>query len=238
VRRVERWRAHLRLQRIEQQHAVERERSRIAKDIHDDLGASLTRIVLLSQSALLDSPPHTATHLDRIYSTARDLTRAMDEIVWAVNPQHDTLDSLATYLGKLTQDYLGAAGIRCRLDVPMHLPAWPLTAEVRHNLFLAVKEALHNVVKHSGATEIGIALAIQSDGFVLAVSDNGKGFDVNAIREMAREQERFTRRGNGLANMRQRLGEIGGQCEIKSFPGEGTTVNFTVKVASQHSAKK
>ncbi|HET7624663.1 MAG TPA: two-component regulator propeller domain-containing protein, partial [Verrucomicrobiae bacterium] len=231
-------RLRLRVEKLERQRAVERERARIAKDIHDDLGASLTRIVLLSQSALLDSPPHTAIHLDRIYSTARDLTRAMDEIVWAVNPQHDTLDSLATYLGKLTQDYLGAAGIRCRLDVPMHLPAWPLTAEVRHNLFLAVKEALHNVVKHSGATEVGITLAIQPDGFVLTVSDNGKGFDVNATREITPEQERFARRGNGLANMRQRLGEIGGECRIKSFPGEGTTVSFSVKVAPQHSIRR
>src|SRR5204862_4009867 len=127
--------------RLERQRAIERERTRIAKDIHDDLGASLTRITMLSQSARADSDHSVAaSDLDRIYDTAREMTRAMDEIVWAVNPQHDTLDSLATYLGKFAQDFLAAAHIRCRLEVPIELPAWPLTAEVRHNIFLAFKE--------------------------------------------------------------------------------------------------
>ena len=86
----------------------------------------------------------------RIYDTARELTRAMDEIVWAVNPRHDTVEGLANYLEKFALDFLGAAGIRCRLDFPDQYPHWPLTSEIRHNLFLAFKEALHNVVKHAG----------------------------------------------------------------------------------------
>src|SRR5207244_8731794 len=136
-------------------------RPRIAKDIHDELGASLTRITMLSQAArdgLEHSPA--AAEVDRIYDTARDLTRAMDEIVWAVNPQHDTLDSLATYLGKFAQDFLAAAHIRCRLDVPMQLPTWPLTAEIRYNLFLAFKEAVNNAVKHAHTSEVWISLPI------------------------------------------------------------------------------
>src|SRR4051794_10257220 len=104
----------------------------------------------------------------------------MDEIVWAVSPQHDTLDSLVTYLGKFAQDFLSVAGIRCRLNVPMQLPAWPLTAEVRHNLFLALKEALHNVVKHAAATEVRVSLIPAAAGFSLVVEDNGKGFDATS----------------------------------------------------------
>ena len=92
--------------------------------------------------------------MDQIYRTARELTRAMDEIVWAVNPKHDTLDSLVTYLGRFAQTFLSAPEIRCRLDVPLSVPAWALTAEIRHHVFLAFKEALNNVVKHARASEV------------------------------------------------------------------------------------
>src|SRR6185369_10597552 len=129
---IARRRARRKLEQVERQRAIERERARIARDIHDDLGASLTRITMLSQSvrADLDHSP-AAADLDRIFATAREMTRAMDEIVWAVNPQHDTLDSLATYLGRFAQGFLASVHIRCRLDVPMQLPSWPMTAEVR-----------------------------------------------------------------------------------------------------------
>ena len=197
--------------RLERQQAIERERTRIAKDIHDHLGANLTRISLLSQSAHgeLENPAQAAAQLDRIYDTSRELTRSMDEIVWAVNPQHDTLDSLASYLGNFAQEYLGSLDLRCRLDVPLQLPHWPITAEMRHNVFLAFKEALHNIVKHSGASEVSVALATARGGFQLVVRDNGKGFDPAAV--PARPG-----RGNGLKNMRQRLEKIGGNCEIHS----------------------
>ncbi|MGH7989109.1 MAG: sensor histidine kinase, partial [Limisphaerales bacterium] len=176
-------RMRFKLERIERQQALERERTRIAKDIHDHLGANLTRISLLSQSAHgeLENPRQAAAKLDRIYDTSRELTRSMDEIVWAVNPQHDTLDSLASYLGNFAQEYLVSLNIRCRLDVPLHLPHWPITAEMRHNVFLAFKEALNNVVKHSGADEVSILLATDHDGFHLALRDNGKGFDPDTV---------------------------------------------------------
>ena len=143
---ITRRRMRRKLETIHRQQAIERERTRIAKDIHDHLGANLTRISLLSQSAHgeLENPAQAAAQLDRIYDTSRELTRSMDEIVWAVNPQHDTLDSLASYLGNFAQEYLVSINIRCRLDVPLHLPHWPITAEMRHNIFLAFKEALHN----------------------------------------------------------------------------------------------
>ena len=222
---VSRLRMRRKLQAAERQQAIERERTRIAKDIHDHLGANLTRISLLSQSAHgeLENPVQAAAQLDRIYETSRELTRAMDEIVWAVNPQHDTLDSLASYLGNFAQEYLGSIGIRCRLDLPLQLPQWPITAEMRHNVFLAFKEALHNIVKHSGANEVSIGLATDHAGFELVARDNGRGIDPTA--GPARPGG-----GNGLENMRQRLEKIGGRCEIHSRPGGGTEIKFQVLV--------
>jgi len=213
---------------LERQQAVERERTRIAKDIHDDLGASLTRINLLSQTARRDmtDPPQTAKNLDQICTTARQLTRAMDEIVWAVDPQHDTLDSLASYLGKLIHEVLGDSGIRCRLDFPMNLPAWPVTAEVRHNLFLAFKEALHNVLKHSAATEVKVAFTLEPAAITVSIADNGHGFDPAVLGDLAANGSQSRPRLNGLLNMRKRLQEIGGRCEIQTQPGQGTQVKF------------
>jgi len=216
------------LERLERQQALERERARIAKDMHDELGAGLTRITLLSQTARaeLGDPATVGPALDRIFDTARELTRALDEIVWAVNPRHDTLDSLATYLGRFAQEYLAAARIRCRLDVPVDLPAWPLTAEVRHNLFLAFKEALHNAVKHAGAAEVRVRLETCPQGFTLLVEDDGCGFDPAALQSPSSEP--LQRRGHGLQNMRQRLADVGGRCEIESRPGAGTRVRLMI----------
>ncbi len=222
---IARRRMRTKLERIERQQALERERTRIAKDIHDHLGANLTRISLLSQAAHgeLENPVRAATQLDRIYDTSRELTRSMDEIVWAVNPQHDTLDSLASYLGNFAQEYLVSLNIRCRLDMPLHLPHWPISAEMRHNVFLAFKEALHNVVKHSGATEVIVFLETDARGFKLTLNDNGNGFDPAAIQPQPGH-------GNGLKNMRQRLEKMGGQCEIQSAPTAGTRVEFSVSI--------
>src|SRR5258707_4968618 len=148
----------------------------------------------------------------------------MDEIVWAVNPKHDPLDSLVTYLGRFAQQFLSAAGIRCRLDVPVYLPPWALTSEVRHNVFLALKEALNNAVKHAAATEVRISLELQSAGFVLLLADNGRGFDRNSRSERSGPGADGARigPGNGLLNMQKRLEEIGGCCEWNTAPGEGT----------------
>ncbi len=223
-------RMHRKLERLEWQRAVEHERARIAHDIHDDLGAHLTRISMLSESARaeLDNPERATAGLNQIYDTARDLTRAMDEIVWAVNPRHDTLEGLASYLEKFAQDLLAAAGIRCRLDMPMELPAWRLTADVRHNLFLAFKEALHNVVKHSAASETYIRLAVGTASFELMVEDNGRGFVSGMPKASPTDGSARLSTGNGLENMQRRLLEISGHCHIESTPAHGTKVTFTV----------
>ncbi len=222
---ITRRRMRRKLEVLHRQQAIERERTRIAKDIHDHLGANLTRISLMSQSVygVLNHPEQAAVQLDRIYDTARELTRSLDEIVWAVNPQHDTLDSLANYLGNFAQDYLTSINIRCRLELPLHLPHWPITAEMRHNLFLAFKEALHNIVKHSGAREASIFLETDTVGFALMIRDNGQGFDPLTVPERPG-------RGNGLKNLRQRLEKLGGKCEIHSSPGAGTEIKFIVSL--------
>ena len=218
------------LERLEWQRAVEHERARIAHDIHDDLGAHLTRISMLSESARaeLEYPERATAGLNQIYDTARDLTRSMDEIVWAVNPRYDTLEGLAGYLEKFAQDLLAAADIRCRLDMPMGFPSWRLTADVRHNLFLAFKEALHNVVKHSAASETYIRLAAGATSFELVVEDNGHGFTPGAGKGAVVEGSDRLLSGNGLDNMARRLAEIRGRCDIQSAPGQGTKVIFTV----------
>ncbi len=219
------------VEHAERQRDIERERTRIARDIHDDLGAQLTRITMMSESARGDlaNPGRAAAGLEKIYDTARELTRSMDEIVWAVSPRHDTLESLATYLEKFAHDWLGTAGIRCRLDLPLQFPEWHLTSEVRHNVFLAFKEALHNAVKHSGASEVLIRLAVKEKSFELTVEDNGRGFAVGEKAEVVFWSQGRAASGNGLENMRRRLAAIGGSCEIQSASGVGTKVTFFVQ---------
>ena len=232
VRAITRRRLQRRIEQMERQHEIERERARIAQDIHDDVGASLSRIAMLSQPARRDlaEPERTAAMLARIYATAREVTRSLDEIVWAVDPRHDTLDSLVDYMGRFAQDFLTTANLRCRLDLPVEVPPWPLTAEIRHNLFLAFKEVLNNAVKHAAASQVRILLRLHPDAFELVVTDNGRGFDP------AEPGSTGTGRlagGNGLPNLRKRLLRIGGRCEFHSARGEGTSVSLRVDLTGR-----
>jgi len=221
VRQVERLRARIRLERLEQEHAIEHERSRIAKDIHDDLGANLTQIVLLSQRAeeASRSPEEVEHWLQKIPATARQTIRSLDEIVWAVNPQHDSLESLANYISQFALKHLALAGIRCNLDVPTVLPEVRLGAEARHNCVLTVREALQNVVTHAAATEAAVSLQVNDAQLKITVTDNGRGLDL--------AQTKF---GNGLANMRRRIEDMDGHFEIDSKPGRGTAVQLTLRL--------
>ncbi len=225
VRYFEKKRMQRQLAQLERERAVERERARIAKDIHDDMGASLTRITMLSQLALNkpESAKMPAAELSRIYDTARSMTNAMDEIVWAINPSHDTLESLAVYFAEFVQEFLMPTGLQFNLDIPLALPRWNISSEVRHNLFLAFKEALNNVVKHSKATEVIVALEVRDSGLVLSVKDNGQGFDITKGPANGRQ-------GNGLNNMRLRLEEIHGRCILESAAGRGTRVAFELEI--------
>lgn len=219
------------LRALEQQQALERERTRIAQDIHDDLGASLTRITMLSQSALnkTATAPPPNSEVTRIYATARAMTNAMDEIVWAINPRHDSIESVAAYFAEFVEEFLSPTGLKFHLEIPLALPQWTITAEVRHNLFLAFKEALNNTVKHSQATGVTVTLAMRPKGFALSVEDNGRGFAAPAPAVGPSGSERAAH-GNGLANMRRRMEELGGRCMVDSVPGRGTRVTFEIDV--------
>ena len=224
VRYLSTQKLHRQLQALKQREALEKERSRIARDLHDQLGANLTQVALLGEMAETDknSPAEIESHAQQISQTARETTRSLDEIVWAVNPSNDTLDGLINYACKYAQEYLVLAGLRYRADVPAQLPVIPIPPEVRHNVFLAFKEAVNNVVKHAQASEVWIRLRLQPDNFTLSIEDDGRGLgglDANAIQTRS-----------GLRNMRRRMEDIGGQFEAGAASERGTIVRLTVPV--------
>jgi signal transduction histidine kinase len=220
VRLSERRRAQRQIGRLERERAVAAERARIARDIHDELGASLTKIQKLAE--MMDEhnemPGHTNTFSKAISNTARETIQTMDEIVWAVNPKNDTLKEMADYLVFFTEDFLHPSGTSYNLDVSLNLPGIPVTAEVRHNLFMVVKEALNNAVKHAAARQIRFGLNYTANRVTVEIADDGRGF---------RPDER-TAVGNGLENMRRRMAAIGGEFYLQSEPGSGTTVRLQV----------
>ena len=220
-------RLHRRLERLKHEQAVERERTRIAQNIHDDLGASLTRISLLTQSVQHENSALTAK-FEEIYETAHAITRSMDEIVWAVNPKCDDLENLVYYVGNFAQAFLGFAGIRCRLDLPETPPKIPLTSQVRHNLFLCCKEALNNVAKHARATEATITITVSQSSLQITVADNGRGIAAAGKSVTATGKAGRASSGNGLKNMRARMEEMGGECAISTQTEGGTAVIFTI----------
>jgi signal transduction histidine kinase/ligand-binding sensor domain-containing protein len=215
-----------RVELLERERAIAAERTRIANDMHDDIGAGLTRINMLASSARtdLDDRARLERGLAQIHETARSVTRAVDEIVWAVNPRHDTLESLVNYIERVAQDMLGAAQMQCRLDLPESLPDWHPSSEVRHHLVLAYKEALSNAVRHSAARRVTVSLAIGPESCLLKVADDGRGIaGASAPAEPGRAAS-----GNGIPGMQRRLAKIGGTCELHSIPAGGTEVAFFV----------
>jgi ligand-binding sensor domain-containing protein/signal transduction histidine kinase len=216
---VEKVKARRKLERQEQAHAVERERARIARDFHDDIGASLSHMIVLSELVKVDKsqPTEVEAHAAKIGSTAQKAVRGLGTIVWAVNPRNDTLDSLVQYVSQYAYDFFQATQIACHLDLPTEVPPIQLSAEVRHNLFMVTKEALNNVLKHSQASEVHLRLTVQ-DGFLeIQVEDNGQGFEIATT---------ATSRRSGLANMRQRTQLIGALLLIESRLGIGSSIKI------------
>lgn len=242
VRTVSHRRLRARLARLEQESAIERERARIARNIHDDLGASLTRISLLTQTARRDESTPESRQLGQIYETVRQITRSMDEIVWAVNPKNDNLDGLVSYLVSYAQSFLRVAGIRCRLDLPDALPAASLTSNLRHNLYLCQKEALNNIVKHSGADEVTIAMSVVANSLTLTISDNGRPVPRAANGNGHGpangnghgHQEARVKSGQGLTNIAQRVAEMNGTYEfVPPSATGGARLAITVLIGLQ-----
>jgi len=207
------------LERLERIHEVERERSRIARDLHDDIGTSLTRINMLSGlvSHKETSPAEVDDLTRQIRATSRKIVSELNEIVWAVNPKNDNLMELLGYVGNFAEAFCRNTSLRCRLKFDDNLPNYVLSSETRHNLFLACKEAVHNAVRHSAADELWLGAWMDGEELILTVADNGKGLVVG-------RQE--PGRGNGLANMQQRLERIGGTCSFRQNDGRGTIVEF------------
>jgi signal transduction histidine kinase len=207
-------RLRLRLRAVEQQAALDCERGRIAKDLHDDLGASMTRMTLLLELASQRGAElgGAADHVSEGLSAAREAIKSLDAAVWAVNPRNNTLPELIDYLGQFAVEFLKSTPIRCALDLPEHPSERPVSAELRHNLFLILKEALNNVVRHSHASEMRLQIAINETELTMSIEDNGRGFERAPENKFA----------DGLQNMRQRAETINGQFEIESRPGAGT----------------
>jgi ligand-binding sensor domain-containing protein/signal transduction histidine kinase len=204
---------------LRQKEALEQERARIARDIHDQVGANLTQLSLLGElvEGDKDNPKEVEDHARHIEQTALETTRALDEIVWTVNPSNDTLDGLITYVCKYAQEYLALAALRYRLEVPPQLPNIPISPELRHNVFLAAKEAVNNVVKHSQATAAWLRLRLEPRRFTLEIEDNGCGLSPDAA----------DKGRNGLRNMRKRLEDVGGEFSITPGAQGGTRVRLT-----------
>lgn len=199
-------------------HLVQAERDRIARDIHDDLGSKLTQLLLTGEVAQIESAPARGTSLAQMCDGARNILATIDEVVWTVNSQHDNLEDFVIYVCKYAQQFLESSSIRCRFNMPQELPTKILSELTRRNLFLAMKEALNNAVKHSEATELTLQIELNGSRLNIIVADNGRGFD-----SVQASQNR-----NGLTNMKLRMAEIGGDCQVVSRPGGGCQVSFQV----------
>jgi signal transduction histidine kinase len=207
-------------QRVEQQRALEQERARIAQDLHDELGSGLTEISMLGVRArpALGTDQKRGRYLEQIGEKARQLVSALDEIVWAMNPSHDSVASMVSYFSLYADRFLGLANIAWRLESPFTKDNQAVDSRHRHELFLAFKEALANVVHHSGATEVRFSLRVLNGQIQLTIADNGRG-----LAEGGR-----TTAMDGINNMRTRLEKLGGRFEMDSRAGDGTTVRFQV----------
>ncbi len=229
VRIAEQRKLKRQLDQLEHERLVAHERERIARDLHDDLGSSLARISLLSGllKADRDNPGQVENHAVKISQSANQTVRALEEIVWAVRPRSDSLQSLVEYIAHFANELFDGSEVRCRLDLPSDVPDLPLPPDVRHNAFLVVKEALTNTLKHAHASEVRLCVQLSPNTMEIVVQDNGKGFDVNK-----------QSRGNGLGNMGRRAEAMGEKVAIVSAVGSGTTVRLSLHFAHiRHNGK-
>ena len=196
------------------------ERSRIARDIHDDVGTRLTKLVLQGEVAQSTQPANSEVRrqLDTICEGLRGVLGAMDEVLWAVNPRHDTLANFIAYICDYAQTFLQSTKIQCLLEVEPDIPPLNFDLPLRRSLLLVVKEALNNAAKHSNASRLTLKIFRSSQKLVVVVEDNGCGFDLNQTRQNR----------NGLTNFFQRMSEAAGECQIVTRPGEGCRVEFSI----------
>lgn len=222
VRKIQDIRYRDKLRELEKQNAINKERLRIAKDMHDEVGASLTRISILSELAKNreDDRQESMSIISRISEISGNVVDEMSEIIWAMNPKNDSLDSFASYLRRYASEYLESAGIDCHFQFPEDVPPYPMNAELRRNIFLIAKESLHNIVKHANAAQVALSLEFTHDRLALGIQDDGCGFDTAGLAGT----------GNGLINMQKRAQELGGSFNINSSPDQGTNITFSVSL--------
>ncbi len=215
-----------RLLKVEQQQALADERTRIARDLHDDLGTALTGLALQLDVLRRTTPegPALAKLVAESAARIRTLAEHMREVVWAVNPSCDSVPSLASFLEQQAGQFKSGAP-RCRLDFPEDIPSMPLDSRTRHQLALGVREALTNAVRHAAASEIVLALRVEAGQLIVRVTDDGRGFCAEECRAL----------GHGLSNMRARLERVGGRCHCHSAPGLGTVIELRVPLHNERS---
>ncbi len=223
VKRIQKVRYQRKINELEHENAIERERLRISKDMHDEVGASLTRISILSQIAKDQSltSEKTSELIEQISTISGNVVDEMSEIIWAMNPRNDSLDSFVSYIRQYTSNYLEMTEIAITYHFPENIPTHPMSSELRRNLFLIIKESFHNIVKHSQAQKAKLTLHFSGSILFVEIEDNGKGFSAN----------QNPGHGNGLINMRKRMEEICGSFSMTSEAGKGTKIALSVDIA-------
>ncbi len=209
-------------QKAEHQRLMEQERARIAHDLHDELGADFAEISMLATRAQ-DDVAGEQRCLSQMVDKSRQIVAKLEEIVWAMSPEHDSLGDLVSYFSFFADRFLGLANIKLTVDASEAAASLVVDARVRHQLFLGFKEALTNVVKHSGANEVRLVVRVTAELLRVEVADNGGGLRTPDAASGAHE---------GIASMRRRMEKLGGQFEIAAAPGQGTTVKFLVPLNS------
>ena len=219
---------------LDRQLMLERERARISQDMHDDIGAGLTKIAMISEAGsgeqgtvsserrIVSGEQGTVNseRMVKVATTAREMINRLNVIVWALNPRYDNLESLVSYARRYFGEYLENFGISFRMEVPAIIPDQTVTPDFRRNAFYAWQEAIHNAVKHAACSEVTFEMKINDQTMLVNITDNGKGFD----------QASPGSGGNGLLNMKKRAEEMGGTFEIESVPGSRTCVMFTIRL--------
>jgi len=220
TKRVSQRKIMKKVRELEKQAAVVSERLRISKDMHDEIGSGLTHIALLSE--LNSTQPRTAVEMKNdivtISGSAQKLVQSMGEIIWAINPQNDTLENLLAYLREQTYRYFEPFSIDYKISFPGEVPHIYLTNVQRRNLFLVTKEALNNALKHSRSSMITLSMSIEGNAVHFRVKDEGVGVD----------EDRIRRHSNGFKNMRSRMTELGGSVEVVSGLDCGTIIHYTM----------
>jgi len=212
-------------QKAEQQRLMEQERARIAHDLHDELGADITEIGMLAIRAQGDNAGGEEGRrcLGQMADKTRQMVGKLEEIVWAMDPQHDSLGALVSYFSFFADRFLGLANIKLTIETSADAASLAVEARRRHQLFLVFKEALANVVKHSGASEVNLSVRVENQALHVRVADNGSGLQGPDPTSGAHE---------GIISMRARMEKLGGQFEIAGEAGQGTTVKFSVPLES------